>query len=127
MERRYITQPRANGHLAGDGVFTRRCSEWQGQQAGARKALPTHSCAATLEMAAILVDLLPCGELLVPSCTVVSTANAFVLRGTVPVSADIRPATLSSEETWVEAAIPPRNRASARVRNAHVPRMGGGI
>ena len=73
------------GHLAGDGRFTRQCHEWLERRLGARRALLTHSCTAALEMAAILCDLRPGDEVIMPSFTFVSTANAFVLRGAVPV------------------------------------------
>ena len=79
----------ASGKLSGDGDFTRRCSEWLEQRLGAHRALLTHSCTAALEMAAMLCDLQPGDEVIMPSFTFVSTANAFVLRGASPVFVDI--------------------------------------
>jgi len=108
------------GHLAGDGRFTRQCHEWLERQLGARRALLTHSCTAALEMAAILCDLQPGDEVLMPSFTFVSTANAFVLRGAVPVFVDIRADTLNLDERLLEAAITPRTRAIVPVHYAGV-------
>ncbi len=116
----YISQAHGNSHLAGDGVFTRQCSQWLEQRIGCRKALLTHSCTAALEMAAILADLGPGDEVIMPSYTFVSTANAFVLRGAVPVFVDIRADTLNIDETKIEAAITPRTRAIVPVHYAGV-------
>ena len=116
----YIAQAHANAHLAGDGTFTRRCSAWLEQRTGARKALLTHSCTAALEMAAILADVGPGDEVIMPSYTFVSTANAFVLRGAVPVFVDIRPDTLNIDETRIEAAITARTRVIVPVHYAGV-------
>jgi dTDP-4-amino-4,6-dideoxygalactose transaminase len=116
----YIAQAHANGHLAGDGAFTRQCSAWLEQRTGASKALLTHSCTAALEMAAILANLGPGDEVIMPSYTFVSTANAFVLRGAVPVFVDIRPDTLNIDETLIEAAITARTRAIVPVHYAGV-------
>ena len=98
----YISQAHANGHLAGDGEFTRRCNGWLENRVGCNKALLTHSCTAALEIAAILTDLQPGDEVIMPSFTFVSTANAFVLRGAVPVFVDIRPDTLNIDEARIE-------------------------
>lgn len=111
----YIEQAHRSGQLAGDGAFTRRCSEWLVRQTGCRSALLTHSCTAALEMAAMLVDIQPGDEVIMPSYTFVSTANAFVLRGGVPVFVDIRPDTLNVDERLIEAAITPRTKAIAVV------------
>lgn len=116
----YIAQAHANGHLAGDGAFTRRCNQWLEQRTGAGRALLTHSCTAGLEMAALLASIEPGDEVLMPSFTFVSTANAFVLRGARPVFVDIRPDTLNIDETLVEAAITPRTRAIVPVHYAGV-------
>lgn len=116
----YVAQAHANGHLAGDGSFTRRCSGWLEQRTGCRKALLTHSCTAALEMAALLADIQPGDEVIMPSYTFVSTANAFVLRGGVPVFVDIRPDTLNIDETKIEAAITPKTRAIVPVHYAGV-------
>lgn len=115
-----IAQAHANGHMAGDGEFTKRCSRWLEQRTGAKKALLTHSCTAALEMAAILADLKPGDEVIMPSFTFVSTANAFVLRGAVPVFVDIRTDTLNIDESRIEAAITPRTRAIVPVHYAGV-------
>lgn len=116
----YIAQAHAAGHLSGDGPFTKRCHAWIEQRTGARKALLTHSCTAALEMAALLLDLAPGDEVIMPSFTFVSTANAFVLRGAVPVFVDIRPDTLNIDETLVEAAITSRTKAICVVHYAGV-------
>ena len=116
----YISQAHASGHLAGDGTFTKKCSAWLEQRIGCQKALLTHSCTAALEMAAILADIQPGDEVIMPSYTFVSTANAFVLRGGVPVFVDIRPDTLNIDETKIEAAITPRTKAIAPVHYAGV-------
>ena len=116
----YIAQAHSKGHLAGDGEFTKRCNDWIVKTTGTEKALLTHSCTAALEMAAILSDLKPGDEVIMPSFTFVSTANAFVLRGAVPVFVDIRPDTLNIDETLVEPAITDRTRAIVPVHYAGV-------
>ncbi len=116
----YISQAHANGHLAGDGVFTKKCSAWLEQRIGCKKALLTHSCTAALEMAAILIDVRPGDEIIMPSYTFVSTANAFVLRGGVPVFVDIRSDTLNIDETLIESAITPKTKAIVVVHYAGV-------
>ncbi|MDC1288187.1 dTDP-4-amino-4,6-dideoxygalactose transaminase [Gammaproteobacteria bacterium] len=107
----YISQAHANGHLAGDGEFTRRCHAWLEERIGCSQALLTHSCTAALEMTAILADLKPGDEVVMPSYTFVSTANAFVLRGVAPVFVDIRPDTLNIDENRIEQAITDKTRA----------------
>lgn len=116
----YILQAHASGHLAGDGQFTGKCSNWLERRIGCQKALLTHSCTAALEMAAILADVQPGDEVIMPSYTFVSTANAFVLRGATPVFVDIRPDTLNIDETLIEAAITPRTKAIVPVHYAGV-------
>jgi len=116
----YIAQAHAKGHLAGDGSFTRQCSSWLESRTGASKALLTHSCTAALEMAAILADIQPGDEVIMPSYTFVSTANAFVLRGGVPIFVDIRPDTLNIDENLIEAAITARTKAIVPVHYAGV-------
>jgi dTDP-4-amino-4,6-dideoxygalactose transaminase len=116
----YIAQAHAKGQLAGDGSYTKQCQNWLEQRTGSHKALLTHSCTAALEMAAILADIQPGDEVIMPSYTFVSTANAFVLRGGVPVFVDIRPDTLNLDETKIEAAITPRTRAIVPVHYAGV-------
>ncbi|TAK48291.1 MAG: dTDP-4-amino-4,6-dideoxygalactose transaminase [Betaproteobacteria bacterium] len=116
----YIARAHQNSMLAGDGPFTAACSRWLEQRTGARKALLTHSCTAALDMAAILAGIDPGDEVIMPSYTFVSTANAFVLRGGVPVFVDIRPDTLNLDAALVEAAITPRARAIVPVHYAGV-------
>jgi len=116
----YISQAHASGHLAGDGQFTKKCSAWLEQRIGCQKALLTHSCTAALEMAAILADIQPGDEVIMPSYTFVSTSNAFVLRGGVPVFVDIRPDTLNIDEAKIEGAITPRTKAIVPVHYAGV-------
>ena len=116
----HIAAAQANGHLSGDGPFTRRCHSWLEQHASGSKALLTHSCTAALEMAAILADIGPGDEVILPSYTFVSTANAFVLRGAVPVFVDIRPDTLNLDERLIEAALTSRTRAIVPVHYAGV-------
>lgn len=115
-----IAQTHAKGQMAGDGSFTKQCQAWLEQRTGTGKALLTHSCTAALEMAAILADLYPGDEVIMPSYTFVSTANAFALRGAVPVFVDIRPDTLNLDERKIEAAITSRTRAIAPVHYAGV-------
>ena len=109
-----------NNHLSGDGPFTRRCQDWLEQRIGCRRALLTHSCTAALEMAAILSGVGPGDEVLLPSYTFVSTANAFVLRGATPVFVDVRADTLNIDETRIEQAITERTRAIVVVHYAGV-------
>lgn len=116
----YIAQAHANGHLSGDGIFTKKCHAWLEAHTGSLKALLTHSCTGALEMAAILADIQPGDEIIMPSYTFVSTANAFVLRGGIPVFVDIRPDTLNIDETMIEAAITPRTKAIVPVHYAGV-------
>lgn len=108
------------GALAGDGPFSKECHRWLEMQTGCCKALLTHSCTAALEMAAILADIQPGDEVIMPSYTFVSTANAFVLRGGIPVFVDIRPDTLNIDEKLIEAAITPRTKAIVPVHYAGV-------
>ena len=116
----YIREAHENHHLSGDGPFTKRCQEWLERATGSRKALLTHSCTGALEMAAILAGIGPGDEVIMPSFTFVSTANAFVLRGAVPVFVDIREDTLNIDERLIEAAITPRTRAIVVVHYAGV-------
>ena len=116
----YLEQVYSAGHLSGDGFFTKKCHSWLEQKTGVVKALLTHSCTAALEMAAILADIQPGDEVIMPSYTFVSTANAFVLRGGVPVFVDIRPDTLNIDERLIEAAITSRTKAIVPVHYAGV-------
>jgi dTDP-4-amino-4,6-dideoxygalactose transaminase len=119
-ELEYIRQAHENLMLSGDGPHTAACERWLEREVGCRRALLTHSCTAALEMAAILADLGPGDEVIMPSFTFVSTANAFVLRGAVPVFVDVRADTLNLDEALVEAAITPRTRAICVVHYAGV-------
>lgn len=116
----YISQAHHNGQLSGDGPFTKKCHEWLKQQTGCGIALLTQSCTAALEMAAILADIQPGDEVIMPSFTFVSTANAFVLRGGVPVFVDIREDTLNIDERLIEAAITTRTKAIVPVHYAGI-------
>lgn len=116
----YITEAKFGNMLAGDGPFTKRCHRWLEQRTGCNRAMLTHSCTAALEMAALLLDIQPGDEVIMPSYTFVSTANAFVLRGGVPVFVDIREDTLNLDERLIEAAITPRTRAIVPVHYAGV-------
>lgn len=116
----YIAEAKFGNMLAGDGPFTKRCHNWLEQNSGCSKALLTHSCTAALEMAALLLDIQPGDEIIMPSYTFVSTANAFVLRGGIPVFVDIREDTLNLDENLIEAAITPRTRAIVPVHYAGI-------
>lgn len=107
----YITQAIENAHISGDGMFTRRCHTFLEETLGIPKALLTTSCTHALEMAAILLEIQPGDEVIVPSFTFVSTINAFVLRGARPVFCDIRPDTLNMDERLLPDLITPRTRA----------------
>jgi dTDP-4-amino-4,6-dideoxygalactose transaminase len=116
----YIARAHTEGSLAGDGPYTRLCHEFLEQRAGGAKALLTHSCTAALEMAALLLDCAPGDEIIMPSYTFASTANAFALRGATPVFVDIRSDTLNLDEALVEAAITPHTKAVVAVHYAGV-------
>lgn len=119
-EQRYLDEAFASGHWSGDGPFTRRCHARLEAVHGAPKALLTTSCTHALEMAALLLDIAPGDEVIVPSFTFVSTINAFVLRGATPVFADIRPDTFNLDERRLEALIGPRTKAIVVVHYAGV-------
>jgi len=116
----YIKEAHQNGVLAGDGPFTKKCHQWLESHISSKKALLTHSCTAALEMAAILIDIQPGDEIIMPSYTFVSTANAFVLRGGVPVFVDIREDTLNIDEKLIEGSITQRTKAIVPVHYAGV-------
>ncbi|MFZ2957721.1 MAG: dTDP-4-amino-4,6-dideoxygalactose transaminase [Candidatus Ozemobacteraceae bacterium] len=116
----YIAQAVMNGQLSGDGPFTKRCHTWFEKNLNSKKALLTHSCTSALEMAAILCDIQPGDEIIMPSFTFVSTANAFILRGGVPVFIDIREDTLNLDERIIESAITPKTKAIVAVHYAGV-------
>jgi dTDP-4-amino-4,6-dideoxygalactose transaminase len=119
-EGEYIAQAIANGHISGDGAFSRECHALLERELGVAKALLTTSCTHALEMAALLLDIHPGDEVIVPSFTFVSTINAFVLRGARPVFVDIRPDTLNLDERRLERLITPRTRAIVPVHYAGV-------
>ena len=121
QELTFIADAVAQGHISGDGKYTKLCHRWFEDKLGCHKALLTHSCTGALEMAAILCDLQPGDEVIMPSYTFVSTANAFVLRGAVPVFIDIRPDTLNMDETLIEAVITKKTKAIVPVHYAGVP------
>jgi dTDP-4-amino-4,6-dideoxygalactose transaminase len=116
----YIQQAIDGGHLSGDGPFTKKCHNWLEERIGCNAALLTHSCTAALEMTALLADIQPGDEVIMPSFTFVSTANAFVLRGGVPVFVDIRSDTLNIDENLIESAITGRTKAVVPVHYAGV-------
>lgn len=116
----YIRQALDNGQISGDGMFTRKCHELLEHALDVRKVLLTTSCTHALEMAAMLVDIQPGDEVIIPSFTFVSVANAFVLRGARPVFVDIRPDTLNLDESRLEGLITPRTKAIVVVHYAGV-------
>ena len=118
-EMEYIKDALERGHVSGDGYYTKKCNEWFLNKLN-KKILLTTSCTSALEMMGVLLDLEPGDEVIMPSYTFVSTANAFVLRGAVPVFVDIRPDTLNINEELVEQAITPRTKAIVAVHYAGV-------
>lgn len=119
-ELNYIKDAINQGILRGDGTYTKKCHTFLEQKLGCKKVLLAHSCTAALEMAAILLDIKADDEIIMPSYTFVSTANAFVLRGGVPVFVDIRPDTLNIDENLIEAAITEKTKAICVVHYAGV-------
>ncbi|MCX6993634.1 MAG: dTDP-4-amino-4,6-dideoxygalactose transaminase [Kiritimatiellaeota bacterium] len=119
-EQAYMTRAIANGQISGDGAFTRQCHAYLEKALGVPKALLTTSCTHALEMAALLLNIQPGDEVIVPSFTFVSTVNAFVLRGARPVFVDIRPDTLNLDESCLERLITPRTKAIVPVHYAGV-------
>ena len=116
----YIRQAVENQKICGDGEFTRKCSEWIEERTGTRKCLLTTSCTHATELAALLARIQPGDEVIMPSYTFVSTADAFVLRGAVPVFVDIRPDTMNIDETLIEAAVTEKTKAVVPVHYAGV-------
>jgi len=116
----YIAQAVQEGHLAGGGNFTKKCHAWMEEKYQAKKVLLTHSCTGALEMAAILADIQPGDEVIMPSYTFVSTANAFALRGVKLVFVDIREDTLNLNECLIEPVITERTKAIVPVHYAGV-------
>ncbi len=119
-ELEYMKQAIENGHISGDGPFTKKCHAFLEEELGVRKALLTTSCTHALEMSAILLDIQPGDEVIIPDFTFVSTVNAFVLRGAKPVFLDIRPDTLNLNESRLEAALTPKTKAIVPVHYAGV-------
>jgi dTDP-4-amino-4,6-dideoxygalactose transaminase len=115
-----IREAVGNRQLSGNGPFTAKCQHWLEQRTGSPRALLTQSCTAALEMSAVLADIGPGDEVIMPSFTFVSTANAFVVRSAVPVFVDIRSDTLNLDERLVESAITPRTKAIVAVHYAGV-------
>lgn len=116
----YVNEVIRNAHFSGDGPFTKKCHALLEEVLGVPKALLTTSCTHALEMAALLLDIAPGDEVIIPSFTFVSTANAFVIRGARPVFIDVHPTTLNCDETRLEALITPRTRAVVPVHYAGV-------
>ncbi|MCR4929474.1 MAG: dTDP-4-amino-4,6-dideoxygalactose transaminase [Lachnospiraceae bacterium] len=119
-EMEYIKKAVENQKICGDGDFTHKCNEWLEQKTGIGKALLTTSCTHATEMAAILCDIKPGDEVIMPSYTFVSTADAFVLRGAKAVFVDVRPDTMNIDENLIEDAITDKTRAIAPVHYAGV-------
>lgn len=119
-EKEYLIEAVQLGHISGDGTFTRRVHSLLEESLGVPRVLLTTSCTHALEIAALLLDIQPGDEVIVPSFTFVSTPNAFVLRGAHPVFADIRPDTLNIDETQLEGLITPRTKAIVPVHYAGV-------
>ncbi len=116
----YIQECVRNQKICGDGAYTRKCSQWVEERTGTAKCLLTTSCTHATELAALLAGIQPGDEVIMPAYTFVSTANAFVLRGAVPVFVDIRPDTMNIDEKLIEAAVTERTRAIAPVHYAGV-------
>ena len=116
----YMKECVENQKICGDGGYTRKCNQWFEEKTGTPKCLLTTSCTHALEMAALLADIQPGDEVILPSFTFVSTADAFVLRGAVPVFVDIRPDTMNIDENLIEAAITEKTKAIAPVHYAGV-------
>lgn len=119
-EKEYVGQAIDNHKICGDGEFTKKCSKWIEEKTGTEKALLTTSCTHATEMAALLCDIQPGDEIIMPSYTFVSTADAFVLRGAKVVFVDIRPDTMNIDETKIEAAITKKTKAIVPVHYAGV-------
>ena len=116
----YMKQAVENGHISGDGPFTKKCHAFLERELGVQKALLTTSCTHSLEISAILLEIRPGDEVIIPDFTFVSTVNAFVLRGAKPVLLDIRPDTLNLDESRLEAAITSRTKAIVPVHYAGI-------
>ena len=119
-EAEYIAQAVQNQKICGDGEFTKKCNKWIEEKTGTKKCLLTTSCTHATELAALLLDIKPGDEVIMPSYTFVSTADAFVLRGAVPVFVDIRPDTMNIDEKLIEDAITDKTKAIVPVHYAGV-------
>lgn len=119
-ENQYVLAAMRSSKIAGDGAFSKRCQSWFEEKLKCHRVLLTPSCTHALEMAALLIDVQPDDEIIMPSYTFVSTANAFVLRGAKIVFVDIRPDTMNIDETLIEAAITPKTKAIVSVHYAGV-------
>jgi len=119
-ELEYVAESFRNGHISGDGAFTKKCHVLLEKELGILKALLTTNCTHALEMMALLLEIQPGDEVIIPDFTFVSTVNAFVLRGATPIFVDIRPDTLNLDETKLEALITPRTKAIIPVHYAGV-------
>ena len=119
-ERQYVLQALESGHISGDGPFTKKCNALLQEALGVHRVLLTTSCTHALDMSAILLNIQPGDEVIIPDFTFVSTVNAFVLRGARPVFVDIRPDTLNLDESMLAAAVTPRTRAIVPVHYAGV-------
>ena len=119
-EIKYVNEAIQRGHISGDGFFTKKCHALLEESLAVPKALLTTSCTHALEMSALLLDIQPGDEVIVPSFTFVTTVNAFVLRGAKPVFIDIRPDTLNMDETQLERLITPRTKAIVLVHYAGI-------
>ena len=119
-ELEYVTQAIQSGHISGDGAFTKKCHAFLQEGLGVPRVLLTTSCTHALDMSAILLDIKPGDEVIIPDFTFVSTVNAFVLRGATPVFVDIRPDTLNLDESKMEEAITARTKVIVPVHYAGV-------
>ena len=119
-EQKYVLESIDSHHISGDGQFTKKCHQWFEEKLNCPKALLTTSCTHALEMSAILLDIQEGDEVIMPSYTFVSTANAFVLRGAKIVFVDIRPDTMNIDETKIEQAITGKTKAIVPVHYAGV-------
>jgi dTDP-4-amino-4,6-dideoxygalactose transaminase len=116
----YVLEAITKGHISGDGTFTKRCHAFLESALGVEKVLLTTSCTHALEMAALLLDIKPGDEILIPAFTFVSTVNAFILRGAKPVFVDVRPDTLNIDEAQIEGKVTERTKAIVPVHYAGV-------
>ena len=122
-EMEFIQDAVTRREICGDGQYTKKCSRWFEEKTGASKVLLTTSCTHATEMAALLADIHPGDEVIMPSYTFVSTANAFVLQGGVPVFVDIRPDTMNLDESKIEDAITEKTKAVVPVQGFPVKWM----